>query len=130
MLEVRPTGLVVVHVAGGPAVNARVQRWPFTRVVSVSAVTLRGSSTLLNVTVRLNDEVLARPLTGKTTDDAIVTGACIPNRGSGPGSEVVLVPSLAVTVMLPSAPSCCVAAMLPGRVLVHVLAPDGERAIE
>ena len=100
---VRPTGLVVVHVAGGPIVKARVQVWPLTTVVSVCAVRLSGSAGLLSVTLRLVVVVLVTPLMGSVVVTVLATGTCIPNRGSGPPWYVVRVPSGDVTLRLPSA---------------------------
>src|SRR5580704_9629801 len=79
MLEVRPTGLVVVQVAGGPTAKARVHVLPLTTLVSVSATS--GVVPPPTVTARVIVVVEVNP-EGSLSVVVEGMGASMPKRGS------------------------------------------------
>jgi hypothetical protein len=81
----------------------------------------------VSATVRAVVMVDMRP-PGVVVVRLFATGACMPNRGSGPSSRRTRVPSASVVTLLPLVPTSCWVVVPSGAVITRRVPPAGMRS--
>lgn len=118
-VPVRPAGVVVTSVRVAAVYVLVVVRLSTVDVL-VKLVMLRMSAGLLNTAVCALDTVSVGP-PGTTMFSDFAIGDCSPNRGSGPRSTLLTVPSGAVSLRVPASKSSSFNAIVPsGAVIVRL----------